>query len=98
MFPGCIRGPRSSQGSTDDITKQTKSIVQVSLIDRSFIKAGIFEIFEKFTNEIDVFFKIVEYSRLFTMEYGLGFFLLEKMTNFISLAERLYSFFLPESK
>lgn len=29
MFPGCIRGPRSSHGSTDDITKQTKSIVQV---------------------------------------------------------------------
>ncbi|XP_074029206.1 sickie isoform X2 [Leptinotarsa decemlineata] len=29
MFPGCIKGPRSSQGSTDDITKQTKSIVQI---------------------------------------------------------------------
>ncbi|KAH1012476.1 hypothetical protein HUJ05_011631 [Dendroctonus ponderosae] len=28
MFPGCIRAPRSIQGSTDDITKQTKSIVQ----------------------------------------------------------------------
>ncbi|XP_044262879.1 protein sickie isoform X1 [Tribolium madens] len=29
MFPGCIRGPRSTQGSTDDISKQTKSIVQI---------------------------------------------------------------------
>ncbi|XP_045469651.1 protein sickie isoform X1 [Harmonia axyridis] len=29
MFPGCIRGPRSTHGSTDDITKQTKSIVQI---------------------------------------------------------------------
>ncbi|CAH1134529.1 unnamed protein product [Ceutorhynchus assimilis] len=29
MFPGCIRAPRSIQGSTDDITKQTKSIVQI---------------------------------------------------------------------
>ncbi|KAK4882132.1 hypothetical protein RN001_005451 [Aquatica leii] len=29
MFPGCIRAPRSTQGSTDDITKQTKSIVQI---------------------------------------------------------------------
>ncbi|XP_066251212.1 protein sickie [Euwallacea similis] len=29
MIPGCIRAPRSIQGSTDDITKQTKSIVQI---------------------------------------------------------------------
>ncbi|CAG9856593.1 unnamed protein product [Phyllotreta striolata] len=29
MFPGCIKTPRSAQGSTDDITKQTKSIVQI---------------------------------------------------------------------
>ncbi|GJQ87029.1 hypothetical protein Trydic_g12609 [Trypoxylus dichotomus] len=29
MFPGCIRGPRSSEGSNDDISKQTKSIVQI---------------------------------------------------------------------
>lgn len=30
MIPGCIRGPRSAQGSSDDVSKQTKSIVQVS--------------------------------------------------------------------
>ncbi|XP_060525859.1 protein sickie isoform X2 [Cylas formicarius] len=29
MFPACIRAPRSVQGSADDISKQTKSIVQI---------------------------------------------------------------------
>ncbi|KAF7278807.1 hypothetical protein GWI33_007958 [Rhynchophorus ferrugineus] len=29
MFPGCIRAPRSVQGSTDDVSKQTKSIIQI---------------------------------------------------------------------
>ncbi|XP_022909425.1 protein sickie isoform X3 [Onthophagus taurus] len=29
MFPGCIRAPKSTDGSTDDISKQTKSIVQI---------------------------------------------------------------------
>lgn len=38
MFPGCIRAPRSTQGSTDDITKQTKSIVQVSYCFSRFIE------------------------------------------------------------
>lgn len=30
MIPGCIRGPRSAQGSSDDVSKQNKSIIQVS--------------------------------------------------------------------
>lgn len=29
MIPTCIRAPRSIQGSTDDVTRQTRSIVQV---------------------------------------------------------------------
>ncbi|KPI93241.1 Protein sickie [Papilio xuthus] len=29
MIPTCIRAPRSIQGSTDDVTRQTRSIVQI---------------------------------------------------------------------
>ncbi|CAG9110563.1 unnamed protein product [Plutella xylostella] len=29
MIPTCIRAPRSIQGSTDDVTRQTRSILQI---------------------------------------------------------------------
>ncbi|CAG5018697.1 unnamed protein product [Parnassius apollo] len=29
MIPTCIRAPRSIQGSTDDVTRQTRSIIQI---------------------------------------------------------------------
>ncbi|CAH1979857.1 unnamed protein product [Acanthoscelides obtectus] len=48
MFPACIKGPRSSsqqQGSAaDDISRQTKSIVQLEGNSTYFIKLKLFSI------------------------------------------------------
>lgn len=44
MIPTCIRAPRSIQGSTDDVTRQTRSILQVIIVYQLVGACKLFEL------------------------------------------------------